>query len=105
MLPPALRYHICAGKPLWRFDVRKGKVLCLTLEDDFPRLQKRLYRILIVAENENLFFSVSARQLRSGLNNQIESFVREHPDTDLIIIDTFHRIRDVKDEVSLLEIL
>ena len=95
-----LAYHISTGKSLWGFNVRKGKVLYLALEDDYPRLQKRMYRMFGVNENEKLFFSVSASQLNSGLEDQLGFFLKDHPDTDFIIIDTFHRIRDDGDEVS-----
>ena len=37
-----LAYHISTGTPLWNFDVRKGTVLYLALEDDYHRLQERL---------------------------------------------------------------
>ena len=30
-----LAYHISTGTPLWNFDVRKGTVLYLALEDDY----------------------------------------------------------------------
>lgn len=40
-----LAYHISTGTPLWNFDVKKGTVLYLALEDDYHRLQKRLYRM------------------------------------------------------------
>lgn len=44
---------------------------------------------------ENLYFSVSASQLGSGLDEQLQNFVREHPDTELIIIDTLQKVREV----------
>ena len=37
-----LAYHISTGTPLWNFDVKKGTVLYLALEDDYHRLQERL---------------------------------------------------------------
>ena len=40
-----LAYHISTGTPLWKFDVKKGTVLYLALEDDYHRLQERLYRM------------------------------------------------------------
>ena len=42
----------------------------------------------------NLRFAVYARQLGAGLDEQLEKFVREHPDTRLIIIDTLQKIRE-----------
>ena len=93
-----LAYHVSTGTELWGFDVRQGKVLYLALEDDYPRLQKRLYRMFGTAENENLFFSVSAHQLGKGLDEQLDSFLQKHPDTSLVIIDTLQKVREVGGE-------
>lgn len=93
-----LAYHISTGTKLWGFDVRQGKVLYLALEDDYPRLQKRLYRMFGTAENENLFFSVSAHQLGKGLDEQLDGFLQKHPDTSLVIIDTLQKVREVGGE-------
>ena len=46
-------------------------------------------------ENENLFFSVSASQLGNGLDEQLTGFMREHPYTSLISIDTLQKVREV----------
>ena len=89
-----LAYHISTGTPLWNYQVHKGSVLYLALEDDYARLQKRLYRMFGVAENDNLFFSVSADHVSKGLDKQVDIFVREHPDTSLIIIDTLQKVRE-----------
>ncbi len=40
-----LAYHISTGTPLWSYSVNKGTVLYLALEDDYRRLQERLYRM------------------------------------------------------------
>lgn len=90
-----LAYHVSTGTNLWGFDVRQGKVLYLALEDNYPRLQKRLYRMFGTAENENLFFSVSAHQLGNGLDEQLDGFLQKHPDTSLVIIDTLQKVREV----------
>ena len=90
-----IAYHVSTGTPLWGFPVRQGTVLYLALEDDFGRLQERLYRMFDTAENENLFFSVSAKQLGKGLDEQLSRFLREHPDTSLVIIDTLQKVREV----------
>ena len=93
-----LAYHVSTGTKLWGFDVRQGKVLYLALEDNYPRLQKRLYRMFGTAENENLFFSVSAHQLGNGLDEQLDGFLQKHPDTSLVIIDTLQKVREVGGE-------
>lgn len=93
-----LAYHVSTGTNLWGFDVRQGKVLYLALEDNYPRLQKRLYRMFGTAENENLFFSVSAHQLGNGLDEQLDGFLQKRPDTSLVIIDTLQKVREVGGE-------
>lgn len=80
-----LAYHISTGTPLWNYPAHKGTVLYLALEDDYRRLQERSYRMFGTAENESLFFSVSAGQLGSGLDEQLTNFLREHPATSLLL--------------------
>ena len=43
---------------------------------------------------DNLLFAVYAKQLGVGLEEQLKKFVREHPNTKLIIIDTLQKIRE-----------
>lgn len=90
-----IAYHISTGTPLWNYDTRKGTVLYLALEDDYRRLQERLYRMFGTEGTENLYFSISASQLGKGLDEQLERFVAEHKDTRLIIIDTLQKVREV----------
>ena len=40
-----IAYHISTGEALWNYPVRQGTVLYLALEDDYRRLQERLYRM------------------------------------------------------------
>ena len=94
-LTAQLAYHVSTGTPLWGFPVKQGTVLHLALEDDYGRLQERLYRMYGVVENEKLRFSVSAKQLGKGLDEQLEGFVKEYKDTSLIIIDTLQKIREM----------
>ena len=90
-----LAYHISTGTPLWNYTVRKGTVLYLALEDDYHRLQERLYRMFGTESTDNLLFSVSAGQLGNGLDEQLTRFIDEHPDTKLIIIDTLQKVREI----------
>ena len=90
-----LAYHISTGTPLWNFDVRKGTVLYLALEDDYHRLQERLYRMFGTESADNLYFSVSSGQLGNGLDEQLTRFMAEHSDTRLIIVDTLQKVREV----------
>ncbi len=89
-----LAYHISTGQELWNNPVNQGKVLYLALEDDYARLQKRLYRMFGTDGTDNLFFSVSAKNLNGGLFDQLEKFISNNPDTKLIIIDTLQKVRE-----------
>ena len=91
-----IAYHVSTGTPLWNYEVQEGTVLYLALEDDFQRIQKRMYRMFGTNSTDNLVFAVAAKQLGSGLNEQLQKFVREHPDTRLIIIDTLQKIREAQ---------
>jgi RecA-family ATPase len=88
-------YHVSTGTPLWNFSVQQGDVLYLALEDDYRRLQNRLYRMFGAESTEKLHFAVTSNQLNSGLDKQLEGFLLEHPDTKLIIIDTLQKVREV----------
>ena len=90
-----LAYHISTGLPLWNFTVKQGTVLYLALEDDYKRLQERLFRMFGVDSAENLYFSISAKQLGNGLEEQLQRFTQEHAGTNLIIIDTLQKIREI----------
>ena len=89
-----LAYHVSMGLPLWGYPVHKGTVLYLALEDDHRRLQGRLYRMFGMDGTNDLLFAIHAKQLGVGLEGQLKMFVREHPDTKLIIIDTLQKVRE-----------
>ena len=89
-----IAYHISTGQAIWNYEVHKGTVLYLALEDDYQRLQERMFRMFGVEGTDNLHFAVYAKQIGNGLDEQLEKFVREHPDTKLVIIDTLQKIRE-----------
>lgn len=89
-----LAYHVSMGIKLWEYEVKKGTVLYLALEDTEKRLQERLFRMYGTDSAENLHFTIWAKQLGSGLDEQLQRFVNEHPDTKLIIIDTLQKVRE-----------
>ena len=80
-------YHISKGLPLWGFSVRQGTVLYLALEDDYARLQKRLSQMFGMEGSENFYFATKSKSLNDGLERQLVTFVTEHKDARLIIID------------------
>lgn len=93
-----IAYHISMGIDMWDYPVRQGTVLYLALEDDYHRLQERLYRMFGTDSTDNLHFAIKAPDLENGLDEQLEVFMRQHPDTSLIIIDTLQKIREVGGE-------
>ena len=93
-----LAYHVAAGIPLWEYPVRQGSVLYLALEDDYARLQKRLYRMFGVESSDSLYLVTESGTVVDGLEAQMEQFITRHPDTLLIIIDTLQRIREIGGE-------
>lgn len=93
-----LAYHVSMGIKLWDYEVKKGTVLYLALEDTEKRLQERLFRMYGTDSAGNLYFTIWAKQLGSGLDEQLQRFVNEHPDTKLIIIDTLQKVREAGGE-------
>ena len=91
-------YHVSTGKKLWEYEVHQGTVLYLALEDDFQRIQSRMFKMYGVDDTPNLHFATAAGKIGNGLDEQLENFLREHPDTKLIIIDTMQKIREVGGE-------
>lgn len=93
-----LAYHVSTGQKLWEYDVRQGTVLYLALEDDFGRIQNRMFMMYGVEDTDKLHFATVAEKIGNGLDEQLENFMREHPDTKLIIIDTMQKIREAGGE-------
>jgi RecA-family ATPase len=90
-----LAYHVSTGLKLWDYEVHKGTVLYLALEDNYQRLQERMFRMFGVEGTDDLHFAVYAKQIGNGLDEQLEKFLREHPNTNLVIIDTLQKVREV----------
>ena len=84
--------RVAQGQPFWNYTTEKGTVLYLCLEDSFNRVQQRLGDLTEEAP-PNLHFAVMASSIAAGLKEQIEMFLGEHPDTNLIVIDTLQKVR------------
>ena len=90
-----IAHHVSTGQDLWGYKVHQGTVLYLALEDDESRLQRRMFRMFGVEGTSSLHFATSAKMIGSGLDEQLEKFVREHSDTKLIIVDTLQKVREM----------
>lgn len=74
----------------------KSACLYLALEDSENRLQSRLTKVLQGKEApRDFYYATAAPGLANGLIEQLEGFVRGHPDTRLIVVDTFQKIRSI----------
>jgi RecA-family ATPase len=93
-----IAYHVSTGEKLWEFEVHQGTVLYLALEDDYQRIQSRMFMMYGVEDSDKLHFATAANKIGNGLDEQLEFFVREHPDTKLIVIDTMQKVREVGGE-------
>ncbi|WP_349947443.1 AAA family ATPase [Lacrimispora sp. BS-2] len=84
--------QVAKGERVWSFETRKCEVLYLCLEDSFARIQSRLFEITDEAP-PGLHFAIMSDAIGNGLELQIEDFLKEHPGTGLIVIDTLQKIR------------
>jgi len=89
--------QISNGAKVWEFDTLKCGTLYLALEDTVDRLSIRLSRITETG-SDNSYFSTEADNLSGALVGQLERFIADYPDTGLIVIDTFQRVRDVSND-------
>ena len=87
-----LSVMVAKGEPVWDMPTRQGTTLYLCLEDSRLRIQNRLFEIMEDAP-PSAHFCTDAFIIGGGLEERIESFIAEHPDTTLIIIDTLQMVR------------
>lgn len=89
-----LSIAVSNGTPFLGFKTNKSGVLYLALEDSYQQLQDRMSKVLRGAQASNLFaMSIQCRDLGHGLIQQLEEYLQERPETKLIVIDTFAKIR------------
>ena len=58
-----LAYHVSTGQRLWGYEVHSGTVLYLALEDDFQRIQSRMFMMYGVNDTPDLHFATAAGRL------------------------------------------
>ncbi|WP_317854568.1 AAA family ATPase [Chakrabartyella piscis] len=87
--------QVAKGEPIWNFKTTKGTTLYLAFEDNEERLQDRLFMLNDEIENApaNAHLCIEISKMGGELESRIRSFMEEHPDTNLIIIDTLQKVR------------
>lgn len=88
-----LAIKVAKGEPMWGLATHQSDVLYLTLEDTITRVQERLYKLVDEAPS-NLRIAVACEKIGKGLEEQINTALNEYPQTKLIIIDTFQKVRN-----------
>lgn len=85
---------VAMGRDFLGFKTHKSKVLYLALEDRNDRLKYRISKLLgDEAFPEWLNLGIDSETLDNGFIQSLDDFLKEHPETKLIIIDTFVKIR------------
>lgn len=89
-----LKLCLCVsqGLPLWEMPTVQGDVLYLCLEDTFSRIQDRLFQVTDEASGR-LHFAVASDKLTDGLIVQLEDYLKDYPDSKMIVIDTLQKVR------------
>ena len=87
-----LAVTVAKGEPVWNLPVSQGTTLYLCLEDSQLRIQNRLFEITEDAPS-SVLFCTDSHVLGQGLEEQLETFLVEHQDAVLVIIDTLQMIR------------
>ena len=86
------------GKALSHFDVEQGSVLYLALEDGERRIKERLSRLTDGKLSDRLEVVTRWPRLDEGGLEAIEEWIKRHADARLLLVDTFKRIRPVKNK-------
>lgn len=82
------------GYALGKYAVEQGTVLYLALEDGERRVKSRGELMLGErAAPDNFYYVTEAPRLNAGGAARLEGWMREHPDTRLIIIDVLEKVR------------
>ncbi len=90
---------VAKGEDVWGNSATQGTTLYLCFEDNDSRIQNRLLEITEEAPS-NVHFCTEPSTFQSGLLEQIENFVEEHPDTNLVIIDTLQLAKGTSTDSS-----
>ena len=86
--------QVAQGKPVWGREIELRTVLYLSLEDTFNRLRERLFRLVGSEDTpEKLILQTECQSIGQGLEEQITSFLYNHSDTGLVVIDTLQKVR------------
>ena len=85
---------VAAGNDFLNHKTVKSGCLYMALEDSERRLQDRMNKILSGAAAPDHFdYATSALDIGQGLIEQLEDYIKQKPETGLIVIDTLQKVR------------
>ena len=93
---------VAKGESILGFPSKKGTVLYLSFEDTEDRIQSRAMQMTDEMPS-NFHFTNQAIKIDEGLIDALDDFIRNHPDTVLIAIDTLNYIRPESKNANLYE--
>ncbi|MDD4494143.1 MAG: AAA family ATPase [Eubacteriales bacterium] len=89
-----LGLRIASGGVFLRWQTKQAGVLYLSYEDCLSRLKERMNKLLDNSPAPSCFrFSTEIVTLEGGLLEHLDEYLKTYPETKLIIIDTFQKIR------------
>ena len=94
-----IAHCVSMGITLWGRKTQQSEVLYLALEDTERRIQSRLMRIC-GGETGAIAFATDAEKLSQGFEEQVTNFLRKHPQTKLVIVDTLIKVREMNSRGS-----
>lgn len=90
----SLCLSVASGGRFLGYTTNRCGCLYLALEDSQRRLKTRMNKLLAGKPAPAGFhFAIMASPVDSGLFDELEDFLKRHPDTGLIVIDTLQKIR------------
>ena len=83
------------GKALGKMNVKQGSVLFLSLEDSARRMHEHLTEIYYNTEVnlDKIEFWFETKLINEGGLQDIEQWLKDHPDARLVVVDTLQKIR------------
>ena len=87
-------YMVSKGQSLWGRKTPMNTVLYLALEDDYARLQTRLFRMFGDNPSLLLLLETKAPKVGESFESFLDQFMLREPSTKLIIIDTLQKVRE-----------
>jgi hypothetical protein len=72
------------------FKVKEGEVLYCAYEDNRKRIKRRFKKMGVKAEDKKPNFVYKSLGLTEGLEEQIEDWIKNTPNAQLVVIDTYY---------------